>query len=163
MKTLLVIRHAKAETGFGLKDFDRSLTSRGSNDAPAMAKKIAEKKINIDAFISSPAKRTTQTAELFCNTFHKKAADILFKNELYNAPAGTYVEVIQNIKDNFDTVAIFGHNPGVTDFANSLIKEVKIDIMPTCAVFAVTANIKSWKEFAATEKQFLFFDYPKNI
>ena len=48
MKTLLVIRHAKAEDGFGLKDSDRSLSERGLNDAPAMAWRVADKKINID-------------------------------------------------------------------------------------------------------------------
>jgi phosphohistidine phosphatase len=163
MKTLLIIRHANAEVGFGVKDFDRSLSDKGKNDASLMAKRIADKKINIDVFISSAAKRTKQTAVLFCKALHKKEEDIILENYLYNAPASTFYEVVENIDNQLDTAAVFGHNPGITYFVNSLIDEINIDGMPTCAVFAITANIKSWKEFIAATKEILFFDYPKNI
>ncbi|MBK7885013.1 MAG: histidine phosphatase family protein [Chitinophagaceae bacterium] len=156
MKTLLIIRHAKAEAGYGLRDFDRALSDRGRNDALMMAGKISDKKISIDIFISSPAKRTTQTAQLFCKTLHKSEDGIIFINDLYHAPSGTFYEAVENIDDRFSVTAIFGHNPGVTDFVNSLVKEVNIDNMPTCGIFAITANIKSWKKFSAAEKAFYF-------
>lgn len=163
MKTILVIRHAKAEIGYGLKDFDRSLSDRGLQDAPTMAERIADKKIDIDVFISSAAKRTKQTAELFCKILHKKEQDVILKTELFHAPASTFYEVINNIDDKFNCAAIFGHSPGISDFANSLTEEISVGDIPTCGVFAVTANIKSWKEFAAATKEFLLFDYPKNL
>jgi phosphohistidine phosphatase len=34
--------------------------------------------------------------------------------------------------------------------------------MPTCGIFAVTSVINTWNEFAAAEKEFWFFDYPKS-
>jgi phosphohistidine phosphatase len=34
--------------------------------------------------------------------------------------------------------------------------------MPTCAVFAVQANTDKWADFKTAQKDFLFFDYPKN-
>jgi phosphohistidine phosphatase len=34
--------------------------------------------------------------------------------------------------------------------------------MPTCGVYAARADIKQWKDFRVVEKEFLFFDYPKN-
>jgi phosphohistidine phosphatase len=38
-----------------------------------------------------------------------------------------------------------------------------IDNMPTCGVFAVSADINTWKDFENANKTFLFFDYPKNV
>jgi len=34
--------------------------------------------------------------------------------------------------------------------------------MPTCAVFALQVKTDCWNEFIDAEKNFLFFDYPKN-
>jgi phosphohistidine phosphatase len=58
-------------------------------------------------------------------------------------------------------VAVFSHNPGITEFANSLTN-VRIDDMPTCSTFALSIDTNSWNDFESAEKKFLFFDYPKN-
>ena len=162
MKTLLIIRHAKAESAFTLNDFERPLNERGKKDAPAMAKRLLDKKISIDAFISSPAKRAKKTAEFFCETFGGKADDVILISALYHAPPKVFYDVIKNTADDFNTIAIFAHNPGISDFVNELTKAVQIDNMPTCAVFAVQVDISQWKDFAKAKKEFLFFDYPKN-
>jgi len=59
------------------------------------------------------------------------------------------------------TIAIFSHNPGITDFAN-LLTDTRIDNMPTCSVFAVKADIRNWEDFEKASKQFWFFDFPKS-
>ena len=65
-KILLLVRHAKSSWEIGtLSDFERSLNERGKKDAPMMAKRLIDKKIKIDAFVASPAKRAKKTAELF--------------------------------------------------------------------------------------------------
>ena len=73
------------------------------------------------------------------------------------------VEVAASLDDKYDNVAIFSHNPGITDFVNSLCKDVQIDDMPTCGIFAVEIAIENWIDFKKAEKKFLFFDYPKNV
>jgi phosphohistidine phosphatase len=161
LKTLLIIRHAKAETVFTVNDFERPLNERGKSDAALMAKKLLDKNIAIDAFIASPAKRAKKTAELFCKEFKCKEDDIIFVSALYHAPAEIFYEVIKHLDDPFNTVAIFAHNPGISYFVNELTN-TRIDNMPTCAVFAVQASIDNWKDFAKAQKEFLFFDYPKN-
>ena len=35
--------------------------------------------------------------------------------------------------------------------------------MPTCGIFALEIDTDDWKEFEASEKKFLFFDYPKQV
>jgi phosphohistidine phosphatase len=162
LKTLLIIRHAKSDQSFFGNDFERPLNERGKKDAPAVAKRLLDKSIAIDAFVSSPAKRAKKTAELFSETYKKKMEDILFISALYHAPALEFYEVIKNLDDRYNIVAIFAHNPGITYFVNGLINDVRVDNMPTCAVFALQVNIDQWKDFAKARKEFLFFDYPKN-
>lgn len=161
MKIVLIIRHAKAESAFTLNDFDRPLNERGKKDAPVMAQRIADKQINIDAFISSNAKRAKTTASLFCETMGGSEDDLVLVNKLYHAAPEIFYDVIVSADDTLNTIAVFAHNPGITYFVNELCA-VQIDNMPTCAVFAVSADITQWKDFAAAKKQFLFFDYPKN-
>lgn len=161
MKYLLVIRHAKSSwTNDLLSDFDRPLSDRGNSDAPMMAKRILEKDVVLDAIISSTANRAFSTATHFAKVFGIKKTDIISFDKLYHAPPHIFYEVIKNLDDSFNCVAIVSHNPGITEFVNELT-ETKIDDMPTCGIFAVEVAIKSWKDFAQGEKDFWFFDKPK--
>ncbi len=160
MKTVLLIRHAKSSwDNTVLKDFDRPLNDRGLRDAPLMAKRLLDKNINIDAFISSPALRAITTCTLFAKAYNNEKNIITFK-DLYNAPSQIFARAIKKTDDKFDTIAIFAHNPGITDFANSLTG-ARIDDMPTCAIFAVKTAAEHWADFENSLKQFWFFDYPK--
>ena len=161
MKTLAIIRHAKAETTFTLNDFERSLNDRGKADAPMMAKRL-KKKIKIDAFVSSPSKRTKKTAEFFADAYGLDEKDIIYISALYHAPASVFFEVVSALDDHFGDVAIVAHNPGITNFANELIPEAQLDNMPTCSVFAVQSDVDNWSAFGKAKKKLLFFDYPKN-
>lgn len=160
MKTLLLIRHAKSDWDNILSDFDRPLNERGKHDAPVMAKRIKDRKIEIDAFVSSPAKRAKKTAELFMHEYDVKEKKLHFVPSLYEASSNDFYNAVFDLKDKFDTVAIFGHNPGITDFVNSL-SCTTIDNMPTCSVYALKINTKNWVDFKKADKDFLFFDYPK--
>lgn len=161
MKKLFIIRHAKSDQSFFGNDFERPLNDRGKADAPVMAKRLLQKQSVIDAFVSSPAKRAKRTAESFCTVYGRSENEIIFVSALYHAPPEIFYDVIGVLDEKFNTVAIFSHNPGITYFVNSLIPEIQVDNMPTCAIFAVQANITQWSEFQKAKKEFLFFDYPK--
>ncbi|HUS00721.1 MAG TPA: histidine phosphatase family protein [Chitinophagaceae bacterium] len=161
-KTLLLVRHAKSSwDDFSLSDFERPLNERGKTDAPKMGKRMRKKKVKIDAFISSPAKRAKKTAQYFIKEFDGKEDDIIFISSLYDASVSDFNAAVKTIDDQYDNVAIFSHNPGITQFANELVSGANIDNMPTCSVFAVKADVEKWKDFSKTKKEFLFFDYPK--
>jgi phosphohistidine phosphatase len=161
MKTLLIIRHAKSSWDNVLAtDFDRSLNERGKRDAPAMAQKLLRSGVQIDLFVSSPAKRARSTAELFVQAFGREKKDILFVPELYHAPVQTFKEVIISLEDRYSNVALFSHNPGITAFVNTLTS-VRVDDMPTSGVFAVTSPVVHWIDFLGAGREFWFFDYPK--
>ena len=162
MKTLLLIRHAKSGwNDASLSDFDRTLTERGKSDAKMMAKRIKEQSIDIDFFVSSPAKRTRKTAKLFMKEFKKNEEEMLLISDLYEASVTDFYVTIENLEDTKNVVAVFAHNPGITEFVNSLECSPLYN-MPTCAVFALKIKTNHWKEFHGAEKQFVFFDYPKN-
>ncbi len=162
MKTLILVRHAKSDWSHeGLSDIDRPLNERGRKDAPEMADRLKEKGLKVDAFISSPAKRAFRTAKFFAKEFKVEKEAIRVEKTLYGAMPSGFEAVVSSMDDKDDTAALFSHNPGITEYANTLTN-VRTDNIPTCGVFAVQAAVKHWGEFAKAEKSFLFYDYPKN-
>jgi len=163
LKTLLLIRHAKSSWDDpGLSDFERPLNERGKKDAPAMAERLYERGIKIDSFISSPARRARKTAEQFAKKYKKDKDDLVLKTELYMASDEAFNSVVEKLNDNMDCVAIFSHNPGITEFANGLT-DARTDNIPTCGIFAISIEAKKWAKFKEAKKKFLFFDYPKAL
>ena len=144
-----------------MSDSERPLNERGKKDAPEMAKRLRKRGLKIDAFVSSPAERALRTARYFAKEFDEKKDDILVEKALYAAMPAQFEQVVATLKDKFDTVALFSHNPGMTDYVNTLCT-VRTDNMPTCGIFAVQADCKHWKNFRDAKKEFWFFDYPKN-
>ncbi|QJB34524.1 histidine phosphatase family protein [Chitinophaga oryzae] len=163
MKTLLLIRHAKSSwNNPDMDDFDRPLNKRGKQNAPEMAQRLVSRGMVPELIIASPAKRARSTAKIMAEEWHYPKQAILLEEELYLCYASTFLKVITRIDDDFNAVAIFAHNPGITDFANYLTEEIRIDNVPTTGIFAIQADTDSWKDFDLARKKFLFFDYPRN-
>jgi phosphohistidine phosphatase len=162
MKRVILVRHAKSSwDDASLPDFERPLNKRGEHDAPMMAKRLQDKKVNIDAFITSPAKRAKKTASLFAKEFDQHKDDLVVIDELYHAGVEDFFQAIEKAPAKAKTIAIFSHNPGITDFANQLT-DTRVDDMPTCAIYAVKAPIDNWADFRQASREFWFFDFPKS-
>lgn len=162
MKTLLLIRHAKSSWDkASVTDFERKLNERGKHDAPLMAKRLFDREIKIDAFVSSPAKRAKKTAEIFMHEFNEKEKHLILVPQLYEASVNTFYGVIENLKDQYGSVALFAHNPAITDVVNSFGTS-PVNNMPTCAVYAIKIDTDKWAEIQNAEKEWLFFDFPKD-
>lgn len=161
MKSVIIVRHAKSSWDDPEQpDFDRPLNERGKQDAPMMAQRLLKKNIAIDTFISSPAKRARRTAGYFMTEYGRTREDIMLVPTLYHAGPADFYNAIAHAPDDAATIALFSHNPGITEFVNLLTK-TRIDDMPTCAIFAVRAPILQWNEFRDAQKEYWFFDYPK--
>ena len=161
IKQLLLIRHAKSSwDDISISDFDRPLSNRGKSDAPVMAHRLLDKKVAIDVFITSPAKRAKKTTTIFANEYKAGKDEIILRPELYGAAEDVFYEVISTTNDELNSIAIFSHNPGITGFAN-LLTNTRIDNIPTCGIFAVKIECKHWTDFKEAKKEFWFFDYPK--
>jgi phosphohistidine phosphatase len=161
MKTLILVRHAKSDwTNADSSDHDRILNARGKKDAPVMAERLKEKVEKLDLIVSSSAIRALTTAKAFAEEFDIKEKNIQIEPALYLADIDAFYNIIATLDKDAKKVALFSHNPGITEFANHLTN-VHVDDMPTCAMYALKIDIKDWKDFRTSEKHFFFFDYPK--
>ena len=164
VKELFIIRHAKSSwDASNIDDFERPLNDRGKRDAPRMGKRLKEKDIHADLLLSSPAKRALSTAKRIAKELKYPKDDIKTDRRLYHADEETMLTVVRELKDNRNVVMIFSHNPGLTEFVNSLMNgELDIDNVPTCGVVAFQFNFDSWKDVDWGKGKLLFFDYPKS-
>lgn len=162
MKTLYLVRHAKSSWAEpGTTDFERPLNDRGRRDAAEMGKRLRLRDIQFDRIISSPAARAEKTALLFAQETGYDPALIAWEQELYLASPEAIVSCIRKVPEEIGHLAIFCHNPGITDLANTL-SSVRVDNMPTGSVYAVSFPDFSWNDFNKAHHRFFFFDYPKS-
>ena len=164
MKTLYVIRHAKSSWDDpDLEDFERPLNDRGKKDAPRMGKRLKEKNIHPHIMISSPAKRALSTAKRIAKVIEYPKDNIKTKESLYHASDDVILAELQKINDKHNIAFYFGHNPGLTDFVNSLMNEEQdIDNVPTSGVVAFSLPIDSWSQLTWGIGKMDSFDYPKS-
>lgn len=158
MKTLILVRHAKSDWPEDTDDFDRPLAERGIENAHKMAAYLMQNGIHIDQFISSPALRALHTCEIFNETYH---IEILTNRKLYNANENNFESVIYDLNDDLNSVAMFSHNNGISNFANMFSEQ--IFSFPTCGVAGFSIDCDSWSEFENADKKLLFFYEPKNL
>jgi phosphohistidine phosphatase len=70
-----------------------------------MAKRLVDKKVKVDLFISSPAKRAKKTATIFAKEYDVKKEEISFKDKLYEESEETLYDVISKTEDKFNSIA----------------------------------------------------------
>jgi phosphohistidine phosphatase len=163
MKTLYIVRHAKSSWDDSeLSDFERPLNERGKADAPKMGKRLKEKEFYPDLVLSSPAKRALSTARRICKVIGFKKENIKTDRRLYHADDEMMLSVLRESKAKVHTIMMIGHNPGLTDFVNSIVnEEIDIDNIPTCGVVGFSFDTDDWNKINWGTGKFLFFDYPK--
>lgn len=161
-KQLLIIRHAKSDWGSAsLTDFNRPLNRRGNANAPEMAERMVKQRIIPQLIVSSPAVRALTTAKYFAKAWHIDVEELIEEPAIYEANAKTLLSVVNKLNDQFEQIALFGHNPGLTDLANYL-SNGHIYNMPTCSIVIVEFPFESWSEVSSGTGKVLLFDYPKN-
>lgn len=161
-KRLILVRHAKSDWGdFTLKDFDRPLNQRGHKNAPEMAARLVDKGIRPNAIVTSTALRAITTAKYFASAWQVDADQLITQSAIYEATTATLLKVINQFDQQFDTIAMFGHNPGFTDLLNYLTDE-QISDMPTCGVAIIDFPFDDWSMVSGGTGDLALFDYPKN-
>ncbi len=126
-----------------------------------MGKRLAKRGLIPDLMLSSPANRALTTCKVIAKALDYPIEAIETDEDIYHACVNTLLNVVQNIDDTWNTVCLFGHNPGFTDFANELTHSDIYNI-PTCGVFACRFEVDSWKEVGLGKGTRIFYDFPKN-
>lgn len=117
---IYLLRHANSGWAKpGERDFDRQLDDQGYAEAEIVAEKAADKNYRPDIVISSTAVRCRQTAEAIRRALGE-STEMIFVDELYNAPLGTYVALLSAQQEN-RSVMLIGHNPTIEETFEALI------------------------------------------
>lgn len=161
MKTLTLVRHAKSSwKDTGLSDRERPLNKRGERDAPIMGRRAAEAGLRPSQIISSPAVRAWTTAKVFAKALNYPIEFLQREDGLYLASLDNLLDVVATQDPGFNNLMLFGHNPGMTDFANYLVPGITSNL-PTAGIISVEIDSDNWMLYDRPRTELVLHDYPK--
>jgi len=160
MKTLYLVRHAKAQPLYSpMSDIDRALSVRGEQDAAQIAHCLSEKGIIPDYIVTSPSKRTQQTAEIIRYTLAINSSKVHVTDDIYEASLSQLNNIIRSLEDSIDSVMLVGHNPGLSELAGHF-GNLDTGMLPTCAVCGFKYECDSWLHLFETRSECIYYDIP---
>ena len=170
MLRLLLLRHANAERSRpGEGDVARRLTERGRSEAAELGACMQTEGLTPDATAVSPAARTRETWELVAKAL-ANAPEPASDDRLYDATPADILKVIQDTPAKVGTLLVIGHNPGLHEFAASLVasgdraaRERLNQGMPTSALAVIDFTAKSWAELKSRTGRLERFVTPKRL
>jgi phosphohistidine phosphatase len=148
MKTLYLLRHAKAEDA-AENDFERRLSARGKTDAARMAGALKERGVRPGVVYCSSAPRARQTIEIMLPLMDVQMGKVCFDDALYLAAPDALAEFVVRIDDGYDSALICAHSPGLEDLAGFYLNH-EAEKFPTCAFREIRFAAGCWA-FAAPE------------
>jgi phosphohistidine phosphatase len=162
LKRLTLVRHAKSDWSIADQaDWDRPLNPRGQRDAPEMGRRLREQRLKPELVLTSPAARALATATIVARQLRFPADKLQPDERLYLASPQDFLKVIREHGAKARHIMVFGHNPGITEFADRLSADRRIDHMPTAAVVTMQVNLRDWTSLDWGQGLEVEFDYPK--
>ena len=161
MKKLIIIRHSKSSwKDLSLGDFHRPLNKRGKADGPIMANFLSSKINKICFLHSSSSVRTFETSKFFIDRI--KFDQIKYDDALYHSSSFSILNLIRNYSDNFSSVAIIAHNPGLTNLINELTN-IDLDNLPTTGIAEIDFNCIKWNDISLNNGNLIQIKFPKQL
>jgi phosphohistidine phosphatase len=161
MKTLTLVRHAKSSwRDTVLSDRERPLNKRGTRDAPIMGRRAVDAGIRPSLIVSSPAVRAWTTAKVFAMELGYPVEFLQREDDIYLASLDSLIDVVASQDAGFNSLMLFGHNPGLTDFANYLSPGLTNNL-PTAGIVSVQFDQEDWQLYEKPKTELLVYDYPK--
>lgn len=151
-KKLYLIRHATAEEGGNssmIRDFDRELNSKGIMEAARMGAYLYAENIKFDAIISSPAERTKATAKIIAERLKIDTDEIVLNEDLYGGGPRAYLALLNGLSKTQKEIAIVGHNPDISFFAEYLTRDDTGGSMEKGSVICLENEDNSWAELSS--------------
>ncbi len=104
---------------------------------------IQEKELIPQKILVSSAVRTTQTAQIFCETIGYQG-EISALDSLYLAESDAYIAELKKLPDSIERVMVVGHNPGL----EYLLQELsgRIEALTTGVLAFVSLTIDHWAD-----------------
>jgi phosphohistidine phosphatase len=169
MRRLMLLRHAKSAWPDGIDDLERPLAERGRDACSLMGRYMADEALVADLAVVSTARRARESWELMRPAF---ARDIVEQDEprIYEASAGTILDVVRETGPDVHTLLLVGHNPGLHELALKLIRKGSPSDLsrlqrkcPTAGLVVIDLKIRRWSEASETLGQLERFQTPKSV
>jgi phosphohistidine phosphatase len=126
-RTLVLLRHAKAETPGEKADFDRRLTTVGQSDADAAGAWLADEGLRPGLVLCSPAARTRQTWQGVAVALAQAGLDapdspevhpeVRYEQGLYDGGRTEVIDLLKLVPEETKVVLVIGHNPTMSDIS----------------------------------------------
>jgi len=121
-RTLVLLRHAKAEAHDARPDFDRRLTAKGEADADAAGAWLADQRLLPKLVLCSPAARTRQTWHGVAVALDQASpgsagVEVRYEEGLYAGGRTEVIDLLRAVPEDVGTVLIVGHNPTMSDIS----------------------------------------------
>lgn len=160
-KRIVLVRHGKSDwADSGMTDFERPLNHRGHKNALEMAERMSRKALIPELIVSSPANRAITTAQHFSDIWKMPATQIIQEPFIYEANVTALLKVLNGLDNSYTAIALFGHNPGLTDFSNFLA-DAHIYNMPTAGIVVIDFPFNDWSMVSEHTGSLFLFDFPK--
>jgi len=161
VRRLTLMRHGDAQwKDPEVADFARPLNRRGSSEAEAMGRRLADLMLVPDLIISSPARRAQQTAELVSRELALAPRSIRFEEALYLAGAQEILKLARAIGPRLPHLMIIGHNPGISELAHLLAPSTDMSGLATAAFSSITFEVDQWSAVGPTAMRDVLSEAP---
>lgn len=162
-RTVILVRHGKACSPDAFeKDIDRVLAKRGVNDGYKVAREVMKSGIIPEVMLTSPAARASHSALIFARAMKTGSDKVRVIDEMYHGAGEKMLEEISLLADDIKTVALFAHNPGITDLAENLTGGA-VNFLPTTGVAIINYRSEKWSDIYKTGSTDFNFIFPKEI
>ncbi|MDV6237408.1 histidine phosphatase family protein [Leptospira ellisii] len=168
LKQIHLIRHAKSDWESEFRsDHERPLSERGKRNAKSLRKYLEKIEFKCDLFLVSDSKRTSDTYRII-NRKGNLSNDEILSEELYESDAEEILTKLRNSDSKHETIALLGHNPGLEEIANRLIRgkddsshlESVFFKFPTSGFLSIQSEISSWNELGSVPGKIIRFWIP---
>lgn len=166
MRTLLLLRHAKARTDDVGGDAARPLAPRGTRAAARMGEHLAERGWVPDLVLCSTARRARETWEHASAALHP-APRVALDAALYLASPERILARVRLVDRAVATLLVVGHNPGFHELAYDLAEtgaaRDRIGKFPTAALARFELADGAWSEAGPGALRFAELVAPREL
>ena len=83
-------------------------------------------------------------------------------DNLYHCSAQSIIRLIKNYPDQYNTVMIIAHNPGLTNLIN-MITHITLDNLPTTGIANIDFDCDSWNNISIENSNLVDLKFPKQL
>ncbi|HEX8221458.1 MAG TPA: histidine phosphatase family protein [Chloroflexia bacterium] len=145
MKTLLLLRHGKAQESAPGGDKARRLNEQGRLEAAEMGGKLSHIAGRLDNVLTSDAERALETARIVASGAGY-SGQVRVEPDIYSADVDTLLDVVRGINAG-ECVLLVGHNPGLEYLSAALAQEgTQEPTLPTGGLVHLTFEADRWRD-----------------